>query len=181
MARGKLLLLVGVAAVVAAFVGLLAWQLVSEDRARGLIAAVARGEKPEAPDFELPRLGEPGTLRLSSLRGTAVVLNIWASWCDPCREESPALQDAYERWSDRGVVVLGVDYQDASSAALAFVAEYGLTYPSVRDGSGSVLARFGVTGVPETFFIDRQGRVVGYFSGPVDLASLDAEIEKAAA
>jgi len=172
------LVLIGVVTLVAALVGLLAWRLSSEEQARGLIAAVGRGEKPEAPDFSLPVLGSGEELQLSSLRGNPVVLNVWASWCDPCREEAPALQRAYERWGEQGVVVLGVDYQDATDAALAFVAEHGLTYRSVRDGSGSVLAGYGVTGVPETFFIDRDGRVVDHVSGPIDLATLDERIER---
>jgi cytochrome c biogenesis protein CcmG/thiol:disulfide interchange protein DsbE len=175
--RSKLVLVAGVVTVIAALVGLLAWRLSTEEQAKGLIAAVGRGEKPEAPDFTLPVLGSDEELQLSSLRGSAVVLNVWASWCDPCREEAPALQDAHERWSDQGVVVLGVDYQDATDAALAFVDEHGLTYQSVRDGSGSVLAGYGVTGVPETFFIDREGRIVDYVSGPIDLDSLDQRIE----
>lgn len=179
--RAKLALQLGVVALIAALVGLLAWRLSTEEQARGLVAAVGRGEKPTAPDFELPLLGEDGELSLASLRGKPVVLNVWASWCDPCREEAPVLQDAYERWRDAGVVVLGVDYQDGSADARAFMEEFGLTYPSVRDGSGSVLAGYGVTGVPETFFIDRQGRIVDYTSGPVDPETLDAKIARAAA
>lgn len=178
--RAKPVFLVGIAVMVAALVGLLAWRLSAEEQAKGLIASAARGEKPEAPDFSLPLLGSEEELRLSSLRGEPVVLNVWASWCDPCREEAPALQDAYERWRDEGVVILGVDYQDATDEALAFVEEFGLTYPSVRDGSGSELAGWGVTGVPETFFIDRQGRIVDHVSGPIDLASLDERIKAAA-
>lgn len=179
--RAKLALQLGVVALIVALVGLLAWRLSTEEEARGLVAAVGRGEKPAAPDFELPLLGEDAELSLASLRGKPVVLNVWASWCDPCREEAPLLQDAHERWRDAGVVVLGVDYQDGSDDALAFMEEFGLTYPSVRDGSGSVLAGYGVTGVPETFFIDRQGRIVDYTSGPVDPATLDAKIARAAA
>jgi cytochrome c biogenesis protein CcmG/thiol:disulfide interchange protein DsbE len=179
--RGKYTFVAAVVCLIGALVGLLAWRLTSDASAKGLIAAALRGEKPAAPDFTLPRLGEDGTLTLSSLRGKVVVLNIWASWCVPCRDEAPVLEQAYERWRDRGVVVLGIDQQDVEGDALAFVREHGLTYPSVRDGEGSVPARFGATGVPETFFIDRQGRIVGYFSGPLNLdpAALERDIQHA--
>ena len=179
--RGKHALVVAVACLVAAFVGLLAWRLTSGDSGKGLVASALRGDKPAAPDFELPRLGEDGTTRLSSLRGKAVVLNVWASWCVPCRTEAPALQQAYERWRGQGLVVLGVDQQDVEGDALDFVRKHGITYPSVRDGSGTVAGRYGATGVPETFFIDRQGRVVAYFSGPLnqDPGALDRSIQLA--
>lgn len=178
--RSKLGLQAGVVVLIAALVGLLAWRLSAQEGARGLVAAVQQGERPQAPDFELPLLGQEGSLRLSDLRGKTVVLNVWASWCDPCREEAPALQQAYEAWRDRGVVVLGVDYRDRTDSALEFVDRYGLTYPGVRDGSGSTLASYGVTGVPETFFIDRDGRIVEHVSGPLDLATLGDTIEQVA-
>lgn len=179
--RGKPLLVAAVVCLIAALVGLLAWRLSSEHRGKGVIAAAVRGDRPAAPDFELPRLGADGTLALSSLRGKAVVLNIWASWCTPCREEAPALQRAYEQWRGRGLVVLGVDQQDVEGDALAFAKRHALTYPSVRDGQGDVAASYGATGVPETFFIDRRGRIVAWFSGPLsqDPAALQRDIQLA--
>lgn len=179
--RGKYPLVAAVICLIGAFVGLLAWRLTSDASAKGLIAAALRGEKPAAPDFTLPRLGAPGELTLSSLRGKPVVLNIWASWCVPCREEAPLLERAYKRWRGQGLVVLGIDQQDVERDALAFVRRYRITYPSVRDGEGTVPARYGATGVPETFFIDRRGRVVDYVSGPLnaDPAALERGIERA--
>jgi cytochrome c biogenesis protein CcmG/thiol:disulfide interchange protein DsbE len=181
--RGKHTLIAVAVLLIAAFVGLLAWRLTSNASAKGLIGATLRGEKPVAPDFTLPRLGADGTLSLSSLRGKAVVLNIWASWCVPCKDEAPALERAYQRWRARGLVVLGIDQQDLEGDALAFARKHGLTYPSVRDGEGSVAGRYGATGVPETFFIDRQGRIVGYFSGPLNLdpGALERDIQRAIA
>jgi cytochrome c biogenesis protein CcmG/thiol:disulfide interchange protein DsbE len=179
--RGKPLFTAALICVVGGLIGLLAWRLTSADEAKGLIAAAVRGDKPLAPDFELPRLVGDGSIALASLRGQAVVLNIWASWCIPCREEATALQRAYERWRGRGLVVLGVDHQDVERDALAFMQRYGMTYPSVRDGQGDVAARYGAIGVPETFFIDRRGRIVAYVSGPLNQVpdALERDIELA--
>ena len=122
-----------------------------------------------APSFALDRLDGGGKLDLASLRGKAVVLNFWASWCGPCKSESQALQKAYLEYRGRGVVVLGVDYHDLVSDARSFVAKHGLTYPIVRDRTGLVSDRYDLTGVPETFFVSRRGRLVGYhIEGPID-------------
>ena len=122
-----------------------------------------------APTFALDRLDGGGKLDLASLRGKAVVLNFWASWCGPCKSESQALQKAYLQYRNRGVVVLGVDYHDLVSDARSFVAKRRLTYPIVRDRTGLVSDRYDLTGVPETFFVSRTGRLVGYhIEGPID-------------
>ena len=164
-------------AVVAAMVALLGWRVVTRDQAQGIADAIAAGKKPAAPDFDLPLLDGTGRVVLSSLRGKAVVLNFWASWCIPCKEEAPRLQAAWERWRDRGVVFVGVDAQDFRSDAKRFAARYGLTYPIVHDGKGSTLGRFGVSGFPETWFVDRQGRLVGErVQGPMSAQRLDDDI-----
>ena len=160
---------VGVVAVVAVMIV----GLMNQERGDSIQRAVAANERPEAPDFELPVLigggpiEEGATLRLSDLRGTPVVLNFWASWCDPCQDEAPVLERLWSRFRDRGLLVLGVDVQDLSSRAKAFDEQFGLTYPSVRDGDDSTMRDFEVTGVPETFVIDRQGRVAALRVGPV--------------
>ena len=114
-----------------------------------------------APQFSAKRMDGEGTISLASLRGKPVVLNFWASWCNPCKSEAAKLEQAWQRYKKQGVVFLGVDYHDVTSDAQSFVRHRGVTYPIVEDGSGDVADRYGVSGVPETYFIDRQGRLVG--------------------
>jgi len=161
---------------------LLAWSLVS-DEGGDLAAAAARGDRPEAPDFTLERLDEDGELQLSSLAGKAVVLNVWASWCVPCKEEAPYLEELWRQNRDRGLVVVGLDAKDFRADATRFAKRYELTFPLVYDGPGDTLDDFGVTGFPETFVLDREGRVVEAFAGAVDgdeaRDRLEAAIERA--
>jgi cytochrome c biogenesis protein CcmG/thiol:disulfide interchange protein DsbE len=97
-----------------------------------------------------------------------VVLNFWASWCDPCKDETPLLERWHRRIVPRRGTVLGIDQQDVESDALRFAKRYGLTFPSLRDGGGALQKEFGVTGVPETLVIDRRGRIAYSGRGPVD-------------
>jgi cytochrome c biogenesis protein CcmG, thiol:disulfide interchange protein DsbE len=154
--------------VVVALVALLAYGLASNEPDRAVEDALAQGEREPAPEFELPRLSGSGVESLDDYRGQVVVLNFWASWCEPCREESPLLQRWHERIEERGGTVLGVDAFDEIGRARAFVDEYGLTYPMLRDGEGSTRESFGILGFPETFVIDRQGRIAAVERGPVD-------------
>jgi cytochrome c biogenesis protein CcmG/thiol:disulfide interchange protein DsbE len=161
--------LVAVAATIA-LVALLAFGLVSGGADTTLNDALARGERPAAPPLDLPPLdggGANGTL--ADHRGQVVVLNVWASWCVPCRDESPLLERWHKRLQAHGGTVLGVDVQDVDTDARAFIAEYRLTYPHLRDKEGdSMRADWGVVGYPETFVVDRQGRVRALARGPVD-------------
>jgi cytochrome c biogenesis protein CcmG, thiol:disulfide interchange protein DsbE len=109
---------------------------------------------------------------LGDYRGKVVVLNYWASWCAPCRQESPLLQRWHERISARGGTVLGVDSLDVTADARAFVRTFRLTYPMLRDRDGDTQKRFGVTGYPETLVVDRRGRIAALQRGPVDDAFL---------
>lgn len=143
---------------VVALFGLLVWRL-AEDRGSNVLEA---GDV--APDFTLPRLDGGGDLRLSSLRGKVVVLNVWASWCKPCEEEAPVLEGTWKRHGGDGLVVIGADWKDLRSEARRFSKEYGMTYPLVDDGE-KLTRPYGLTGVPETFVIDRRGRVVGSIAG----------------
>ncbi len=115
-----------------------------------------------APDFTLALLGKQAgpALHLADLKGKLVVINFWASWCDPCKQEAPLLQAQWQRAKAQGVVFIGVDFQDGQSAALSFVQQNGLTYTNVVDPNGSTGINYGLTGVPETFFIDRHGVIV---------------------
>ncbi|HXF82901.1 MAG TPA: TlpA disulfide reductase family protein [bacterium] len=131
---------------------------------QSITAALARGERPPAPQFTLPRF-DGGTLSLGELRGRYVVMNFWASWCIPCRDEAPLLERVWREYRARGVVVLGVNIQDLEPEARRFIAETKATYPQVRDRDGTVSRAYGTTGVPETFFIDREGRIVRKFPG----------------
>jgi cytochrome c biogenesis protein CcmG, thiol:disulfide interchange protein DsbE len=154
---------------VVALIGLLAYGLGSNGPDRGIDEALARGERVPAPSFELRRLSSPGRTSLRDLGGKVVVLNIWASWCDPCRAESPLLERWHKRISAGGAgTVLGVDVLDVTSDARAFVREYGLTYPQVHDKDDSLRSDYGATGVPETVVIDRRGRIAAVRRGPVD-------------
>ena len=178
--RAKFFLQAAAVAVVALLLGLLTREVVAEGKVRSLAAAVEAGESPPAPSFELPLLDGKGELSLASLRGKAVVINFWASWCEPCKEEAPRLEAAWRRHRDRGVVVVGLDAQDFKSDARRFVERYGLTYPIVHDRNGSTLGRFGVTGFPETWFVGRNGRLVGErIQGPVGEDELERNIELA--
>jgi cytochrome c biogenesis protein CcmG, thiol:disulfide interchange protein DsbE len=137
---------------------------------------LALDPKGPAPDFTLPLLQGEGSLTLSDLRGHPVLLNFWASWCGPCKEEAPVLADGWRKWRDTGVIFLGVDTRDARSAAIAFEQEYGVEYQSVVDENEKVNYAYGVTGFPETFFIDANGMIVGKYVGPMDTATLDAYV-----
>lgn len=183
MARRAKLVAQGVAVgLVALLFILLAWTLLTEEGG-DLAAAVARGERPQAPDFTLERLDDDGELTLSSLRGKAVVLNVWASWCIPCKEEAPFLEQVWQQNRDRDVVVVGLDAKDFRADARRFMKRFGLTFPIVYDGPANALDGYGVTGFPETFVIDRKGKVVEAFAGAVnakeDRARLRAAIEQA--
>ena len=158
--------LAAIAATVA-LVALLAYGVAQNEPNRSIDQAVANGERPRAPALELPRLNGPGRLSLAALRGKVVVLNFWASWCVPCRQESPLLERWQHRIAPSDATILGVDVLDLAPDARAFARRYKLSYPIVRDGPGHRLAAFGVLGYPETLLIDRRGRVAATQRGPV--------------
>ncbi len=148
-------------ALVAGLLALLAWRLATGSG--GAASELGHGRSVVAPGFRLPRLDRSGELSVASLRGKAVVLNFWASWCDPCREEAGVLERTWRRYRGRGLVVLGVDVQDGRTAARDFARKYGMTYPLVHDPrrGGGTVEDYGVAAVPETFFIAPNGRLVG--------------------
>ena len=121
--------------------------------------------------------GQP--VRLEALRGRVVVVNFWASWCYPaCYEEAPALERGWQAYRDRGVTFVGVDIQDTREAGLKFMQDFKLTFPNAPDPSGRVSVDYGVYGVPETFFIDRQGRVRAKHVGVVTDEKLREQLDR---
>lgn len=118
-----------------------------------------------APDFTL-KLLDGGTLTLSELRGSVVVVDFWASWCWPCRQEAARLVQAYEEYRDRGVEFVGVGIWDRPAEAEAFVEEFGVPYPTGLDVPGAILVEYGVSGIPEKYFVDAEGRIAAKFVGP---------------
>ena len=164
---------------VAGLLALLAWRLATQG-GDDIDSALGRGEKPAAPGFELERLDGGGTMSLASLRGSAVVINFWASWCDPCAREADALDSAWRKYRDDGLVVVGIDTRDFAADARRFARKYGMTYPLVRDGPAKIWTEYEGTGFPETLVVDREGRLVcKRFVGPVDGdAETRAEFER---
>ena len=129
-----------------------------------------------APDFTLTTFnGEQ--FRLSDQRGKVIVINFWASWCIPCRTEAPALQATWELYKDKGVLFVGVDYADTDNNALAFIKEFGITYPNGPDVGIKIFGAYRVQGVPETFVIDQQGNVAQFLYAGVNEKQLSTAID----
>ena len=151
-----------VLAVAVALLALLAFGVAHQGTSSSIDASVARGQFPMAPDAgtKLPLLGAAGTESLANLRGKIVVLNVFASWCQPCVAEAPILEQEERQLVKNNATVLGVTYLDNSSDSEQFVQQHGITYPVIRDVSGNFVKSFGTDGVPETFVINRQGRIV---------------------
>jgi len=167
---------IAVLCVVLALVALLAYGLSQNEPDRSVEDALSRGELEEAPALELPKLSGGGQGALADYRGEVVVLNFWASWCEPCREESPLLERWHKRMLKRRGTVLGVDVLDVTGDAEDFIDEYGLSYPMLKDKDGDALESFGVVGYPATFVLDRDGRIPAVRRGPVDEAFMKAEV-----
>src|SRR5262245_18876507 len=133
-----------------------------------------------APDFTAPVWnGTPGqTVHLADLKGKPVVLNFWASWCAPCKEEMPTLQAGYDKYHASGVVFIGLAFNDTKENGQPFLEKYKITYLAGPDSDGKTSIAYGVTGVPETVFIGRDGRVVSKTPGGVSAEQLDAGVQK---
>jgi cytochrome c biogenesis protein CcmG/thiol:disulfide interchange protein DsbE len=132
-----------------------------------------------APDFTGALVDESGSLTLSSLRGKTVVVNFWASWCSTCKVEAQAVADVEKKWRDKGVVFVGVDSHDTNAGAHTYIQTYGLGYQSVQDPDSRIGAMYDVTGLPETYTIDTKGTIVEKYMSAIDVATLDAMIQKA--
>ncbi|HEU5213626.1 MAG TPA: TlpA disulfide reductase family protein [Gaiellaceae bacterium] len=177
--RLKLAAQVLAVALVAGLFGLLGWKVTHQGGGAELVKKASEGKKPVAPDFRLARLDGGGHLDLKSFRNKVVLVNFWASWCDPCKREMPRLEQAYRRYRDRGVVFLGVDAQDFDSSAKREVLKVGTSYPVVYDGAGKVLGRYGGLPLPRTFVIDRRGRLVDFQLGELEQADINRLVDGA--
>jgi cytochrome c biogenesis protein CcmG/thiol:disulfide interchange protein DsbE len=181
---------------VAGLFALLVWRVVEVARGSHLVAAVRSGNEPRAPDFRLPvlwaraktwpdgarrALGD-GEVSLSELRGYPVVVNFWASWCIPCKEEAPRLA-ASARAHAGSVVFLGINIQDFKSSARTFLVRVDAPYVSVHagGGKGGIYTDYGLTGVPETYWLDARGRIVAHYAGGISRRQLEDGIRKALA
>jgi cytochrome c biogenesis protein CcmG/thiol:disulfide interchange protein DsbE len=160
-------------ACVAGLLALLVWSLVHQEHAPKVGAA--------APTFTLRRLTGTGSVSLASLRGRPVVLNFWASWCEPCKSEARVLEGDWTRYRSSGVAFVGVDYHDLAPDARRFVSTHGLTFTMLQDGSGNVTGRYGVSQVPETYVLSRQGKVVAHLAGPLTAPKFGQEFRAALA
>jgi cytochrome c biogenesis protein CcmG/thiol:disulfide interchange protein DsbE len=165
----------------ASLVGLLIYGVSAQSASRTLDELVARGQRPVAPQASrsLPALGAHSEGSLGAYRGKIVVLNFWASWCQPCQVEAPLLQRAQGQLARAGGTVLGVTYLDASPDSRGFVSRYHLTYPNLRDNEGVFAHSYGTDQLPESFVIDRRGEIVAISRGELNQGFLDRAIRLA--
>jgi cytochrome c biogenesis protein CcmG/thiol:disulfide interchange protein DsbE len=180
---------------VAALLGLLIWRVAHQDAGAKLVDEIAAGDRPQAPDFSLrplwseaegatPRLRAAirrGTVSAADLTGRPTVVNVFASWCIPCKDEAPYLEQVWRSRRADGLVVLGLDARDFRSDARNFARRYDITFPLVYDGPGNTLPHYGVTGFPETYVLDREGRVVEAFVGAINSDEDHARLRSAVA
>jgi cytochrome c biogenesis protein CcmG/thiol:disulfide interchange protein DsbE len=164
-----------------ALLALLAFGVSKQGNDTSIDAAVARGHRPPAPkaNLALPVLGSQSvTKSLADMRGKVVVMNVFASWCDPCKAEAPVLEQAQRELARRNGTILGVTYLDNSNDSESFVRQEHITYPVIRDVNGNLVRAFGSTGVPETFVIDRQGRIAALRRYQLDDAWLNRTLPR---
>ena len=167
---------------IVALVALLAWALVRSGGVPGGLlvnskfGAVSIKERPTM-DFSLISL-DGRVVRLSDLRGKVVMVDFWSSWCPPCRQEAPVLAETYRKYRDRGVEFVGVAIWDSRDAVAEFVGRYGVTYINGLDEKGTMAIDYGVTGIPEKYFVDRDGNLVRKFVGPVGTQDLEKVLQE---
>jgi thiol-disulfide isomerase/thioredoxin len=163
-------------AVVTFLLVLVLWTLTHSNG--GVAAALDRGQTPVAPSFALESLSGSGSLELETYGGRVIVVNFWASWCGPCRAETPALNRAWQHWKSHLVTFLGVDTRDAKGDGRSFARSARISYPVGYDGSGRIARTYGVGALPATFVISPRGRVVARVLGTASAQTLDAAIAR---
>ena len=161
----------------AGLVAVLVWGALNKDSATGASGATLPGK--EAPAFTLESFSG-GTVSLADFEGQPVIINFWASWCAPCRQEAPALEAAWLTFREQGLVVLGINTprSDPEENARAFLEEFEVSYPNVLDTQGFTAIDYGVSGIPVTFFVDREGVVERRFVGTLDTETLLVWVEE---
>jgi cytochrome c biogenesis protein CcmG/thiol:disulfide interchange protein DsbE len=162
-----------------ALIALLGYGVLAKGEDTSLDEAVANGSRPAAPSRELPMLGANGERSLVDYKGKVVVLNFWAAWCTPCKDEAPVLKSAHERLQRESAgTVLGVTFREATPNSLKFVREQKVPYPSVRDVEGQLAEDYGTHKLPETFVVDREGRIAAIARGQVDDATMTEMLDR---
>ncbi|MBW1697596.1 MAG: TlpA family protein disulfide reductase [Deltaproteobacteria bacterium] len=163
--KDRKLIVVTALLVFVTFLGLLAWGLFKKQPITGL-SGVTMVNRP-APDFTLKTF-DGQTISMRIMRGKPVVLNFWASWCPPCRIEAPLLEKAWRYYKKQGVAFIGVDLQDREEDALRFIREFDITYPNAPDPTGEVSISYGVSGLPVTFFVSKEGQILRRWVGALE-------------
>jgi cytochrome c biogenesis protein CcmG, thiol:disulfide interchange protein DsbE len=169
---------VAVITAVALFLAVLVYGVASQGTDTSIDEALSNGNRVAAPQASLPVLGGDGKRSLADYRNKVVVLNFWASWCPPCIDELPLLERTQRRIERRNATVLGINYKDIPEDALGFARRFDVTYPNLRDRDGEYAQRYGARAFPETFVIDRRGRIVALRRGPVDQKWLDQTLPR---
>ncbi len=156
-------------AFVIGLLSLLGWGLVQANK--------GQADSGVAPDFTITSFDEE-TITLSDLHGQVVIINFWASWCPPCRNEAPYLEATWRKYKDQGVVFIGVDYVDTEAKALAYIDEFDITYFNGPDMGTRISSDYNIQGVPETYYIAKNGEIRGVKVGPLVSPELDQKIDE---
>jgi cytochrome c biogenesis protein CcmG/thiol:disulfide interchange protein DsbE len=163
------------ACIAVGFLGILIWGMLNKKPITGL-SGVTMVNRP-APDFTLTSF-EGAKISLADLRGKPVVINFWASWCPPCKIEAPLIERVWRAYKNRGPVFLGVNIQDREEDALNYIREFDITYPNGPDPTGEISIDYGVSGLPVTFFVSKNGDIVRRWVGAIEKSVLIRSIEE---